>query len=118
MDFMPDKEFHSLFDRINKYVNLQGCNTPADVNECLYSKIRSLKTLAKRGQINTRQVIRQISEYKKLIFSGFGRRTIAEAVADPRGKVALTLQYGRKKAREILLARARRRIGPKLLIRR
>lgn len=110
MDFMPDKEFHGIFDRVTYRVSLKGAGTPAEVNEKLRHKIKAYKYLQEKERLKKDRARRLISQYRKLIFAGFGRRTIDEAVARPQGKVALTLQYGRKKAREILLARARRRL--------
>ena len=31
-DFMPDAEFHPVFDRISQRINLQGCATPEEIN--------------------------------------------------------------------------------------
>jgi hypothetical protein len=35
MDFMPDKEFHKIFNRISKTVDLTGAGTPEEINERL-----------------------------------------------------------------------------------
>ena len=102
MDFMSDKEFHELFDRVSAKVDLRGANSPEEVNRRLKQKIKEYPPRLSSGWI---------SFLKRLMFAGFGRRTIDQAVANPQGKVALTLKYGREKAKDILLARARRRLG-------
>lgn len=110
MDFMPDKEFHKLFDRISKIVDLHGAGTPREINVRLNQKINEYRYLPRRSQLAVFFARSRMPNLKKLIFAGFGRRAIDEAVAKPHGKVALTLKYGREKAREILLARARKRL--------
>ena len=111
MDFIPDKEFHKIFNRVSKKVNLKGASTPEDVNRRLKQKIKEYSYLSGKTPLAQFRTKRRISHLKNLISAGFGRRTIDEAVANPRGKVALTLKYGREKARDILLHRARRRLG-------
>jgi len=110
VDFMLDKEFNHLFNRISKKVNLKGAGTPQEINRRLNRKIKEYSYLSGTTSLGRFRAKRRISDLKKLIFAGFGRRTIDEAVAKPQGKVALTLKYGREKAKDILLARARRRI--------
>ena len=111
MDFLPDREFHPIFDRVSRKVNLKGAGTPAEINKRLKQKIDEYASLRIKKQLKPRVAKRRIYDLKKLMFAGFGRRTIDEAVANPQGKIALTLRYGRKKAKDILLARARERIG-------
>lgn len=102
MDFLSDKEFHEIFDRVSAKVDLRGANSPEEVNRRLKQKIKEYPPRLSSGWI---------SFLKRLMFAGFGRRTIDQAIANPRGKVALTLKYGKEKAKDILLARARRRLG-------
>lgn len=110
MDFVPDKEFHRIFDRVSKKVDLKGAGTPREINRRLNRKIKEDRYLPRRNQLALFLARSRIPNLKRLVFAGFGRRTIDEAVANPRGKVALTLKYGREKAKDILLRRARRRI--------
>lgn len=116
MDFMPDREFHPIFDRTSRKVNLKGAGSPAEINRRLKLKIDGYKYLQKKKallvfEISKKEARLGIRDLKKLIFAGFGRRTIDEAIARPRGKVALTLIYGRENAKDILLERSRKRIG-------
>lgn len=111
MDFIPDKEFHRIFNRVSKKVNLKGAGTPQEINRRLNRKIEEYRYLSGTTPLAQFRVKRRISDLENLISAGFGRRTIDEAVAKPQGKVALTLKYGREKAKDILSARARRRLG-------
>ena len=110
MDFMPDKEFHVIFNRVSRTIDLKGAGTPSEIHERLKNRIKIYQRQEKELE-KPIQAKKRISNLKKLIFSGFGRRTIDEAVAKPHGKVALTLRHGREKARDILLVRSRKRIG-------
>jgi hypothetical protein len=116
MDFLPDKEFHPIFDRVSRKVNLKGAGSSAEINRRLKLKIDGYKYLQKKKALHVFEISKKeaklgIRDLKKLIFRGFGRRTIDEAIARPRGKVALTLIYGRENAKDILLERSRKRIG-------
>jgi len=111
VDFIPDKEFHKLFNRVSRKVNLKGAGTPQEINRRLNWKIKEYSYLSGTTPLAQFRAKRRISDLENLISAGFGRRTIDEAVAKPRGKVALTLRYGRQRAKDILLARARRRLG-------
>ena len=116
MDFLPDREFNEIFDRVSRKVNLKGAGSSAEINRRLKLKIDGYKYLQKKKallvfEISKKEAELGIRDLKKLMFRGFGRRTIDEAIARPRGKVALTLRYGRENARDILLERSRKRIG-------
>ncbi len=111
LDFIPDKDFNIIFHRVSRKIDLKGAGTPAEINRRLKDKIYDYKALQKKRRLKPQVARRRISDLKKLIFRGFARRTIDEAVAHPQGKVALTLKYGRKEARKILLERGRKRIG-------
>lgn len=102
MDYLPDYEFNEIFDRVSKKVDLRGANSPKEVNRRLNQKIKEYPPRLSSGWI---------SFLRRLMFAGFGRRTIDEAVAQPYELVGLTLKFGREKARAILHARARKRLG-------
>jgi len=101
LDFMPDREFHPLFDRTSKRVNLQGCETPEEINARLIRRIKEQKAIYGNTPLSPFQGENKVAGIRTLINAGFGRRTIDEAMARPRGKVALTLKYGRDKALRI-----------------
>ena len=102
MDFLPDVEFHPLFNRTSKKVNFQGCGTPEEINARLKQRIREYKALYGNTPISQFQGENKVAGLRTLIASGFGRRCIDEAIAHHRGKVALTLKYGRDKAIRII----------------
>jgi hypothetical protein len=102
MDFLPDVEFHPLFDRTSKRVNLRGCGTPEEIHTRLKQRIREYKAIYGNTPISQFQGENKVAGLRTLIASGFGRRCIDEAMARPRGKVALTLKYGRDKAIRII----------------
>ena len=108
-DFMPDKEFYPIFNRISSKINLHGAGTPEEINERFRNRIKHYKEQQKVEKLP--RLKKSISQMRNLIRSGFSRRTIDEAVSRPRGIVGLTLKYGRDDAKKILLARARDRIG-------
>jgi hypothetical protein len=105
MDFTPDAEFHPIFDRTSKRVNLEGCATAQEVNARLRRKINEYKATDTEGPLEQFQLEKKIRSLRTLVEAGFARRTIHEAMANPQGKVALTLKYGRKKALLILSRR-------------
>lgn len=102
MDFLPDIEFHPIFNRISKKINLQGCGTPEEINARLKRKINEYKAIYGITPIAQFQGENKVAGLRTLVAAGFGRRTIDEAMARPRGKVALTLKHGREKALRIL----------------
>jgi len=108
MDFIPDKEFHEIFNRVSQRVDLKGTGTPAEINARLSQRIKAYVYLRRKKKLNPARARRNIYDLRRLIFAGFGRRTIDEAIAKPQGIVALTLRYGRENARGILLERQRR----------
>lgn len=110
MDFLPDAEFNKLFNRVSMAINLRGAGSPAEINRRLHQKIIEIKYQAGSDPLSQLRARRCIAPLKTLIFAGFGRRTINEAISNPEGQVGLTIKHGREKANAILLARARRRL--------
>ena len=111
MDFMPDIEFHPIFYRFSRTVSLKGCTSTSDINQRITKKINRYKK-ASKGKTTKKGTRYNISQLRKLQRRGIARRIINEAIVEPDGLIALTLRHGRKKAEEILLARARKRFGP------
>jgi len=107
LDFVPDSEFNRIFDRVSVKVDLRGANTPAEINRRLKMACDQARSLRRtyRAELSKGW----ISFLRRLVPS-FGRRAIDEAVSKPQGKVALTLRYGRIRAKDILLDRARRQL--------
>jgi len=98
MDFIPDVEYHGIFERTNQRVILKGAKTPEEVNKRLMLAIKGDRS-ARRYPTMSRKSI----EFLRRIVPSFGRRTIDEAIANPHGLEALTLKFGRERARRILL---------------
>lgn len=112
MDSIPSYEFHKIFDRISQTVNLKGKFSAEEIEEELVRVRNACKRMAERAETRERQVLYNSKKVAidKLIEYGFAGRVIAEARADPEGKVALTLRYGYEEARKRLLAQARTKI--------
>lgn len=110
MDFLPDKEFHKAFDRISSKVNLKGATTASEINDRLKHKIFEIRSEYAPTPISYFQAEKRIAPLKSLIFSGFGRRAIDDAIAKPTGLVALTLKYGRAYAKHAVENRKKKRI--------
>lgn len=87
----------------------KGAFSVVEINERLEETIKDVRHSRFLLKPRARMIARNL---KKLKDARFGNRVIKEASEKPRGKVALTLRYGRKKAKRMLLERARRRIGP------
>lgn len=108
MDFTPDKEFHLIFNRVSEIVDLTGAFSVVEINERLEATIKDVR----RSRFLRKPRAKMIAkELEKLKDARFGNRIIKEASENPRGIVNLTLRYGRDKAKQILLERAKRRIG-------
>jgi hypothetical protein len=108
LDDVPDREFDKVFDRVSRKVDLKGAGTPAEVHRRLNRKIKEIKHEYRTDLLSQLRAESKIAPLRTLIFRGFGRRVIDEAVADPHGKIALVLKYGRKRAKRILLKRRKR----------
>lgn len=110
MDFLPDKEFHKVFDRISRKINLKGAGTPSEINERLKHRIIEIRDEYGHSPLGRLQAEGKVASLRGLIFSGFGRRAIDEAIANPTGEVALTLKHGRAYAKHAIENRKRKRI--------
>lgn len=108
IDFIPDKEFHPIFDRISEIVDLKGAFSVVEINERLEETAKDIKRSPFLRRSRANLVGKNLIKLKD---AGFGSRVIKEASENPRGKIALTLKHGREKAKKILLERSRRRIG-------
>lgn len=108
-DSIPTFEFHRIFDRTAQTVNLKGKFTAEQIEEELIRvrdicKRRSEK--AEKRKIQTKYRFKAV-QLERLVEYEFPQKVIAEARANPRGKVALTLTYGYEEAKRRLLAQAR-----------
>lgn len=111
-----DIEFHAIFDRVSRVVDLKGAYSVAEINRRLEQYFLALederlKRIAQGRRAAKRILSNQEQTLKLLKRNRLASRVIAELIANPEGKVALTIRYGKKKAKEILLRRTRERRG-------
>lgn len=121
MDTIPQKEFVGIFGRTSDYVNMKGCITPDDINNRI--KTVEKKMLEVQHKAQRKGTVKRWRGMRKHLHvlrkSDLGSRIIYEAVRNPRGYVSLVLTFGKKRANEIMLERAKQRIGrQRLVIRR
>jgi len=91
MDFIPDKEFHALFDRVSRRVSLKGCNTPEDVNRRLRQKEKEVRFAAGDNPLHKLTASNEADFYRRLV-PAFGKRVIDEVHSHPNGKIAKKLK--------------------------
>jgi uncharacterized protein YceH (UPF0502 family) len=95
-------------------VPTKGAYTPEELRQRTKRKIKDYeraKKITKELGIEKKaieRINRAEKNLKKLNDSDFPEIVIAKARRNPDGKIALTLKYGPEKAKDILLARARR----------
>jgi hypothetical protein len=97
-DWMVDKEFHPVFDRLSETVELKGAYTPDDIDQRIKQKMRAFDYRAKNPilttHISTKKAKRSKKNLQKLIDSDFGTYTVAHARRHPDGIVNLTFWNG------------------------
>lgn len=113
MDSITRGEFHGIFNRVSKTINLKGCRSPDDIDKKLanaehyYKKARSVVGKdTKEDRFIRKRLSRKAKHARQLIENGsptFSQMIFIEAADNPHGIVNMTLHYGRKKAREIML---------------
>ncbi len=111
MDFLPDSEFHEIFDRTSKKVNLKGASTAGEINNRIVKKAHRIQNEYGSDPLSQMQAESRIEPLKKLLFSGFGRRAIDEAIANPQGKIARTLKLDQEEIQRIKARRKRKLIS-------
>ncbi|MDT8782291.1 MAG: hypothetical protein IAX22_06555 [Candidatus Bathyarchaeota archaeon] len=111
MDFIPDSEFHDIFARTSKKVNFKGASTAAQIDDRLIKKIHRIQNEYESDPLSQMQAESRIEPLKKLLFSGFGRRAIDEAIANPQGKIARTLKLDQEEIQRIKARRKRKLIS-------
>ena len=126
MDSIPDRQFMYIFDRVTAYIDLKDCETPEDIEERVSQAIYFMRTIVRKAKKKstrkkwrsiirrTRSLIREgvpakSPKLKGKTRMGFQTRAVEHAMLHPRRAIALTLFYGKKRARRILRERARRK---------
>ena len=127
MDSLSDPDFVDIFDRVTGYIDVEACKTPEDIEWEMMAAIAIMRRgVRKAKRASTRKKwggrikllgilgtdgIPAISEkLRGKIRMGFAYRVIQFAEAHPRSRVALTLQYGKEKAKKILRERLQKRL--------
>jgi hypothetical protein len=106
LDSIVDREFAAIFDRTTEYVNLRKCMTPEDVDKRMENLAKILlkaKHYAKKGSTKRRwgKKFKAVMTLRK---EGFANRVIYEATMRPKSIYNLTLLFGKRKAKEIMLS--------------
>jgi len=133
MDSVPHKDFISLFERMNVYIDLNGCKTPKDIEKRMLRAVdlmsRGIKH-AKKDSTKRKWAIRCkllwiAMEKHKLAKStrdkkkklglkprrvSFASRVIAESISHPKGIINYALRYGYDEGKKKKLDDARRRM--------
>jgi hypothetical protein len=113
-DWTVDREFIPAFDRLSEEIDFEGCRTPDDIHDRIKHKQKANDFRASNGILRThiskKTAHNQNAQLQKLIDNDFGSYVIAHARRHPDGIVKLTLYYGKDRAIDILLARARKRM--------
>ena len=98
MDSVSRPEFHGIFSRAAGYIDLKEKFTEKAIEEELV-KARD-KCLKLRRKAETQQERAKFKRaalgYDRLLEHGFAARAIYEANRNPRGIIAMTLEYGYK----------------------
>ena len=106
MDSIVDPEFSGIFDRTTEYISLKGCLSPDDIDkrmEHLAKVLLKAKHYAKKDSTKHRwgKKFKAVMTLRK---EGFAQRVIYEAVTRPKSIYNLTLLFGKRKAKEIMLS--------------
>ena len=107
-DLMTDMEFHKAFIRINNAVPFDGCRSPEEINRRIAEEVRTLRILGDRGYLSEASANRKADNLEKVVGTSFATRTISRARRHPNGLENLTLNFGYRKAIDILFERNRR----------
>ena len=127
MDTLTAREFMGIFDRMTEYLDLEGCKTKEDIEWEILNSIAIMKRgvrKAKRESTKRRWnrmvqlmyvlgkdgVPSKSKELRGKPRVSFARRAIQYAEIHPRSRLALTLKYGKDKAKKILRERLLKRL--------
>jgi len=127
MDSLSDPDFVDIFDRVTGYIDVEGCETPEDIEWEMMGAIAIMRRGARKakkdstkkkwfgriklfGILGTHGVPSKSKELRGKPRLGFAYRTIEYAEAHPRSKIALTLRHGKAKAKKIMRERLQKRL--------
>ena len=106
MDSIVDREFAAIFDRTTEYVSFHRCITPDQIDDRL-KELAKILLKAKHYARKETTKNRWGKKYKAVMTlrrEGFAERVIYEATMRPKSIYHLTLLFGKKKAKEIILS--------------
>ena len=106
MDSVQRYEFHEIFDRFSRNVDLEGCMSALAIEQKMIEVRDRSKAKSKASATRTgRAKFGGRAEWlDTLIEHDFAGRAIFEAARNPRGIIAMTLKYGRQEAQRRILA--------------
>ena len=106
MDSVSRPEFHEIFERVSANIDLKQCTNALAIEQKLKEVRDRSKVKFKTSKTRTRRIKlgRRTEWLDTLIEADFAGRVIFEASRNPRGKIALTLIYGRQEAQRRILA--------------
>jgi hypothetical protein len=127
MDSIPDREFSKIYDRVSEYIDLAGCVSVEDIEDRMIDAIELMRKAGRKAKkTSTRKkwygrakllmtlgrdgVPARSKELKGKTRVGFATRTAEYVMLHPRSRIALTLTYGKEKARKIMNERLRKRL--------
>ena len=105
MDTIPYRQFIGIFQRTTEHVNLKDTMTPEEIDERM--KAVEIKMLRLQHEAKTKGASHYWKSARAHLRvlrhdSKFSRNAMKFAIAYPKGRIALTLRYGRKRAEEIM----------------
>jgi len=116
MDSVPRYEFHGIFHRVVRYIDLKGKFTSEAIAEALREAIEKCRKLRRKAETaaERNRLKHAAIGYARLIEYGFPERVIREANLNPSGIVGMTLKYGAVEAKKRILAQKRAEIRSRL----
>ena len=101
MDSISSPEFHKIFNRVTEYIDLKGKFTVEEIEEELRKARKKCLKLRRKAETSQERAKfkRAATGYGNLLEHGFAARSVYEANASPKGIVAMTLRYGKKRSK-------------------
>jgi hypothetical protein len=104
-DWTVDRELHPVFIRVNALTDLQGADTPEEIDRRLDRTVEVYDLLLKRGVVSRKKAEEVERQVNKLQDANFSTYVIASARRHPSGLIALSLKYGHDRAVDLVLER-------------
>lgn len=98
MDSIQRYEFHAIFDRVTRTIDLQYCTSALAIEQKLIEARNKSRAKSKIYRTKASAFGRKAEWLDRLIEHDFAGRAIFEAHRNPHGFIAMTLIYGRQGA--------------------